>query len=146
MEGFVGPKKLESSLQRILLVQIFPIANVVVDIRLELRFYIREHMFRNNKVYWDVVLFPDGPLSAKRTVRTTADQIPLLLGSSYHLHSQDSRRVAYLQGAVYVKTYQYHQVGSSPQCVVGVCLTKYKAPAGRMVRSGNSKDPASRLV
>lgn len=111
--GFVWPEELEPRLQGILLVQVFSVANMAVDIRLELRFDVREHHFPDGKVDRDVVLTPDGPLGANGTVRTTANQKPPVSGSSHHVHGQDSRWVSDLQGAVDVKTDQDDQVSSS---------------------------------
>src|SRR5713101_4107301 len=62
--GFVWPQELETRLEGILPVQIFSIANMVVDIRHELRLDVRKHQFPHGKVYRDVVLRPDGPLGA----------------------------------------------------------------------------------
>ena len=54
--GLVWPQKLEARLEGILSVQIFAIANMVVDIRHELRLDVRKHQFPHGKVYRNVVL------------------------------------------------------------------------------------------
>jgi hypothetical protein len=74
-----------------------------VNVRFELRHYVREHVFRNDEIDLDIVIFPEFALSAHGPVRTTADQESLFFSRpSHHVHSQDSRWVAYLQGSVNV--------------------------------------------
>src|SRR3989442_1442884 len=95
--ALVWPQNLKTRLKGILPVQIFSIANMVVDIRHELRFDVRQHQFPHGKVYRDVVLRPDGPLDAHGTIRTTANPTSLLLDSLHHGHGQHTRRVTDLQ-------------------------------------------------
>ena len=76
------------------------------------------------------MLFLDCSLSAKWTVGATADQEPLLLYRSHHVNGQNSRRVAYFQGAVYVETYEYYQVGSSLPATGGLALYNLLGHAG----------------
>lgn len=99
---------------------------MAIHIRLELRFDVGEHQFPDGKVYRDVVLLPDRPLSADGAVRTTANQKPFLLDSSHHIHGQDARRVTDLQGTVDIKTDQDHQVGFSPSNGFAVRAVKRK--------------------
>src|SRR3989475_9014015 len=108
--GFVWPQELETRLEGILPVQIFSIANMVVDIRHKLRLDVRKHQFPHGKVYRDVVLRPDGPLGTNGTVRTTANPTSLLLDSFHHGHGQHTRRVTDLQGTIDIKTNQDHDV------------------------------------
>ena len=109
----VGPQELETGVERVLLVEVFPVADMVVHIRLECGLDIGQHHFPDGKVYRDVVPVPDRPLGADRTVGTAADHKALLLDSSDHGHGHDSGRVADLQSAVYVKAYEYDQAQSS---------------------------------
>ena len=110
--GFVWPQELETRREGILPVEIFAIANMVVDIRRELRLNARQHHFPHGKIYRDVVLRPDGPLGANRTVRTTANPTSLLLNSSHHGHGQNTRRITDLQSTIDIKTNQDHDVGT----------------------------------
>src|SRR5262249_24544627 len=96
----------------ILPVQIFSIANMVVDIRHELSLDVRKHHFSHSKIYRDVVLRPDGPLGANGTLRTTANPTSLLLDSFHHGHRQNTSRVTNLQAALDIKTNQDHDVGA----------------------------------
>ena len=86
---------------------------MVVNIGLELGLDLREHLFRDDEIYRDLVPVPDRLLSAHRTVGTTADQKPLLLDYPHHIHGKDARGVAYVQGTVNVETYQNHQIDPS---------------------------------
>jgi hypothetical protein len=108
----VWPQELETRREGILPVQIFAIANMVVDIRHELRLDVRQHQFPYGKVYRNVVLRPDGSLGANGTIRTTANPTSLLLDSSHHGHGQNTRRVTNLQGTIDIKTNQDHDVGT----------------------------------
>ena len=121
-EGFVGPQERETRRESIPPVQIFAIANMVVDIRHEHRLDVRQHQFPHSKVDRDVVPRPDGPLGANGTVRTTANEKPLLLDSLHHGHGQHARRVTNLQGTVNIKANQNHNVEAfqrmSEPCVV----------------------------
>ena len=110
--GLVWPQKLETRLEGILSVQIFAIANMVVDIRRELRLDVRKHQFPHGKVYRNVVSCPDGPLGANGTVRTTANPKSLLRDSFHHGHREHTRRVTDLQGTIDIKTNQDHDVGA----------------------------------
>ena len=113
LDGFVGPEELESRLQRVFLVQVFPVADMVVDIRLELGLHVGEHLFRDDEVDLNVVLVPNGLLATHRTVGTASYQETLFLDHPNHIHGQNSRWITDVQRAVYVKTYQYHQLDSS---------------------------------
>ena len=111
--GLIGPEEFEPGRQRLLPVQVFPVAYVVVDVGLELGFYVWELMLRDSEVVGDAVLFPDGPLSADGTVGATADQDSRLLRFPHEIHGQDAGRIAHFQRPIYIKTNQYDQVISS---------------------------------
>lgn len=111
-DGFVWPQELEACIEGIPSIQIFSIANMVVDICHEFRLDVRKHQFPHGKVYGDIVLCPDGSLGANGTVRTTANQKALLLDSFHHGHSQYTRRVTNLQGPIDIKANQDHDVGA----------------------------------
>src|ERR1043166_3756396 len=110
--GLVWPKEFETRLEGILPVQIFTIANMVVHLRHEFGFDVRQHHFPYGKVYRDVVPRPDGPLGAYGTVRTTTNHKSLPLDAFHHGHGQHARRVTDFQGPVDIKTNQDHDVGA----------------------------------
>src|SRR5215831_1241739 len=108
--GFVWPEELETRREGILPVQIFSVADMVVNIRHELRLDVRQHHFPHGKVDRDVVPRPDGPLGTNGTVRTTANPKALPLNSFHHGHGQHTRWVTDFQGTIDIKTDQDHDV------------------------------------
>src|SRR5262249_614811 len=104
----ISPDKVKASSGGIKLVHI-GVADVIVRLGLELRFYLGELVFQHGEVDADVMLGPELLLVPDRTVRTAPDEVSQGLRIAHHVHGDDTGGITHFQRPIDVKANELGQ-------------------------------------